>query len=94
MKRDTFELIRILEGDVKPCADSHIDKKHLANLKEWCDISERMTDEILDCANADSLESYASAKEIIDYSRRYLIDLYKKIDCYINDWDEAWEEDC
>ena len=46
MKRDTFELIQALEGSIEPYAETHVDEKHLANLKEWCELHERITDEI------------------------------------------------
>ena len=38
MKRDTFELIQALEGSIEPYAETHVDEKHLANLKEWCEL--------------------------------------------------------
>ena len=74
MKRDTFELIRALEGEIEPVADSHIDSQHIANLKEWCDIHMRMTEAIADCAKS-TLDCYASASEIIMYARLHLMDI-------------------
>lgn len=72
MKRDTFELIQALEGEIEPVADSHIDSQHKANLREWCDIHMRMTEAIADCAKS-TLDCYASASEIIMYARLHLL---------------------
>lgn len=86
MKRDTFELIQTLEGSIEPYAETYVDEKHLANLKEWCELHERITDEIIRCANMGSLRCYWSAKDIIDYAREYLRTMSNDLDDYIEAW--------
>ena len=94
MKRDTFELVQALEGSIEPYAETHADEKHLANLKEWCELHERITDEIVKAANASNLRCYYSAKEIIDYARRHLKEVNDYLGEYIKMWDieEGFEE--
>ena len=94
MKRDTFELIQALEGSIEPYAETHADEKHLANLKEWCELHERITDEIAKVANTSSLRCYYSAREIIDYAREHLRNIDQYLGDYINNWnyDELTEE--
>lgn len=87
MKRDTFELVQALEGSIEPYAETHADEKHLAKLKEWCELHERITDEIVKAANASSLRCYYSAKEIIDYARQHLKEVNDYLDEYIKMWD-------
>ena len=86
MKRDTFELIQVLEGSIEPYAETHVDEKHLKNLKEWCELHERITDEIIRCANMSNLRCYWSAKDIIDYARGYLRTTSDNLDDYIQEW--------
>lgn len=94
MKRDTFELIQALEGSIEPCAETHVDEKHLANLKEWCELHNRITDEIAKVANTSNLRCYYSAREIIDYAREHLRNIDQYLGDYINNWnyDELAEE--
>ena len=94
MKRDTFELIQKLEGNIEPCAETNIDNDHLSNLKEWCELHERITDEIVKAANASSLRCYYSAKEIIDYARQHLKEVNDYLGEYIKMWDieESFEK--
>ena len=94
MKRDTFELIQKLEGNIEPCAETNIDNEHLANLKEWCELHERITDEIAKVANISNLRCYYSAREIIDYAREHLRNIDQYLGDYINNWnyDELAEE--
>ena len=94
MKRDTFELIQALEGSIEPYAETHVDEKHLANLKEWCELHERITDEIAKVANTSNLRCYYSAREIIDYAREHLRNIDQYLGDYINNWnyDELAEE--
>jgi hypothetical protein len=100
MKRDTFELIQALEGYIEPYAETHVDEKHLANLKEWCELHERITDEIAKVANTSSLRCYYSSKEIIDYAREHLRNIDQYLGDYINNWnydelsEETDEENC
>lgn len=93
MKRDTFELIQALEGSIEPCAEGHIDSKHLANLKEWCELHDKIMCELMDCAKSDSLRCYGSAREIIDYARQYLTEIYEWLDDYVSEWNER-DSDC
>lgn len=86
MKRDTFELIQKLEGNIEPCAETNIDNEHLANLKEWCELHERIIDEIISCADDEDLREYYSAEKIISYARSYLRDVQDKLDDYISEW--------
>jgi hypothetical protein len=88
MKRDTFEIIRALEGSIEPLAETNIDEKHLANLKEWCDLHEQITDEILKVANNEGLRCYNSAKEIIDYARKHLAEVNTYLTEYVQKWDD------
>ena len=88
MKRDTFELIQALEGNIEPCADSHIDSQHKANLKEWCDIHMRMTEAIADCAKS-TLGCYASASEIIMYARLHLLDIVEYLGAVLDETDNV-----
>lgn len=94
MKRDTFELIQALEGSIEPYAETHVDEKHLANLKEWCELHERITDEIAKVANTSNLRCYYSAREIIDYAREHLRNIDQCLGDYISNWnyDELAEE--
>ncbi len=94
MKRDTFELIQALEGSIEPYAETHVDEKHLANLKEWCELHERITDEIAKVANTSNLRCYYSAREIIDYASEHLRNIDQYLGVYINNWnyDELAEE--
>ena len=87
MKRDTFELIQALEEPIEPYAETHADEKHLANLKEWCELHERIIDEIVKAANASSLRCYYSAKEIIDYARQHL----KEVNDYLGEYIKMWD---
>lgn len=91
MKRDTFELIKALEGSIEPCAEAHYDSIHLANLKEWCELHDQIIGELMDCAKSDSLRCYGSAKEIIDYARFHLKEVYNYIGEYISEWSETNE---
>lgn len=86
MKRDTFELIKALEGSIEPYAETHVDEKHLVNLKEWCELHERITDEIAKVANTSNLRCYYSAREIIDYAREHLRNIDQYLGDYINNW--------
>lgn len=94
MKRDTFELIQALEGSIEPYTETHVDEKHLANLKEWCELHERITDEIAKVASTSNLRCYYSAREIIDYAREHLRNIDQHLGDYINNWnyDELAEE--
>ena len=94
MKRDTFELIQALEGSIEPYAETRVDEKHLTNLKEWCELHERITDEIAKVANTNNLRCYYSAREIIDYAREHLRNIDQYLGDYINNWnyDELAEE--
>ena len=79
MKRDTFELIQALEGSIEPYAETHVDEKHLANLKEWCELHERITDEI--------------AKRIASYGPEYVqvsLEGSKKTNDYIRGKGVYW----
>ena len=89
MKRDTFELIQVLEGSVEPLAETNIDKKHLANLKEWCELHDRITTEILLVADKKDLRCYSSAKDIIDFARKHL----EEINTYLTEYVQKWKED-
>lgn len=86
MKRDTFEILKALEGSIEPIAETNIDEKHLANLKEWCDLHEQITDEICKVANNDELRCYKSAKEIIDYARKHL----EEVNAYLTEYIQKW----
>lgn len=88
MKRDTFEILKALEGSIEPIAETNIDEKHLANLKEWCDLHEQITDEICKVANNDELRCYNSAKEIIDYARKHLEEVNTYLTEYVQKWDD------
>lgn len=94
MKYDTFELIQKLDGNIEPCAETNIDIEHLANLKAWCILHERITDEIAKVANTSNLRRYYSAREIIDYAREHLRNIDQYLGDYINNWnyDELAEE--
>lgn len=87
MKRDTFEIIKALEGSIEPIAETNIDEKHLANLKEWCELHDRITTEILWVADKKGLMCYESAKEIIDYARKHL----EEINTYLTEYAQKWE---
>ena len=87
MKRDTFELIEALEGDIEPYAETHVDEKHYANIKEWVDIHDKMTGRLLDIANRDSMTCYYSANQIIQYAREHLEEIYNWIGSYLEEWD-------
>lgn len=87
-KRDTFELIQKLEGNIEPLAETNIDEKHLANLKEWCELHEQITDEICKVANKEDLRCYKSAKEIINYARKHL----EEINTYLTEYIQKWED--
>ena len=89
MKRDTFELIQKLEGNIEPLAETNIDEKHLVNLKEWCCLHEQITDEICKIANNDELRCYKSAKAIIDYARKHL----EEINTYLTEYVQKWEDE-
>lgn len=96
MKRDTFELIQALEGSIEPCAETNIDIEHLANLKAWCMLHERITDEIAKVANNRDLHSYKSAKDIIDFARQHLKQVNSDVGEYIQNWkgeERSSEED-
>ena len=96
MKRDTFELIQALEGSIEPCTETNIDIEHLANLKAWCVLHERITDEIAKVANNCDLRSYKSAKDIIDFARQHLEQVNSYVEEYIQNWkgeERSSEED-
>ena len=93
IKRDTFELIQKLAGNIEPCAETNIDNDHLANLKEWCELHERIIDEIISCADDEDLREYYSAERIISYARSYLRDVQDKLDNYIPQWNEYETKD-
>lgn len=86
MKRDTFEIVKALEGSIEPIAETNVDEKHLANLKEWCELHEQITDEIFKVANKEDLRCYKSAKEIIDYARKHL----EEINTYLTEYIQKW----
>lgn len=88
MKRDTFELIQALEGLIEPYAETHIDEKHLQNLKEWCDIHLKMTEAIADCAKS-TLGCYKSASDIIMYARSYLFDVVEYLGRVLDETDNS-----
>lgn len=89
MKRDTFELIQKLEGNIEPYAETNIDIEHLANLKEWCILHERITDEIAKVANNCDLRSYKSAKDIIDFARQHL----EQVNSYVGEYIQNWKDE-
>lgn len=93
MKRDTFELIQKLEGNIEPCAETNIDNEHLANLKKWCELHECIIDEIINCTDDEDLRRYYSAEKIISYARSYLRDVSDKLDNYIQEWNEYESRD-
>ena len=87
-KRTTYEIIKSLEGSIEPIAETNIDEKHLANLKEWCELHDNITTEILWVADKKDLRYYKSAKTIIDYARNYL----KELNSYLTEYIEKWEK--
>ena len=87
-KRSTYEIIKSLEGSIEPIAETNIDEKHLANLKEWCELHDSITTEILWVADKKDLRCYKSAKTIIDYARNYL----KELNSYLTNYIEKWEK--
>ena len=88
MKYDIFELIQKLEGSIEPCAETHVDEKHLANLKEWCELHRNITKELFICADNEELRKFYSAGRIIDYARSYLRDVQDDLDNFISTWNE------
>jgi len=89
-KRTTYEIIRSLEGSIEPLAETNIDEKHLANLKEWYGLHEQITNEICKVANNENLRCYKSAKEIIDYARKHL----EEITTYLTEYIQKWDDKC
>lgn len=81
------ELVEALEGDIEPYAETHVDEKHYANIKEWVDIHDKMTRRLLDIANRDGLTCYYSANQIIQYAREHLEEIYNWIGSYLEEWD-------
>lgn len=85
-KFDVFEIIQALMGSIEPYAETNIDKQHLANLKEWCDLHRRITEIIAKAANASNLKSYYSANKIVEEARYYLTDINADIGMWWDNW--------
>jgi hypothetical protein len=88
-KRTTYEIIKSLEGSIEPIAETNIDQKHFNNLKEWCDLHDLITSEILWVTDKEDLRCYDSAKTIIDYARNYL----KELNSYLTEYVQKWSDE-
>jgi predicted RNA-binding protein associated with RNAse of E/G family len=82
----TFELIKKIEGGIQPAADSYLDDKAYTNLREWLELHQAVTDELITAADSDSLKCYASADKIISRARQHLKDIRDEIDVYLLKW--------
>ena len=84
----TFELIRKLEGSIEPQAEAHFDKIAYRNLREWFELHNAITDEILTAADHSGLMCYSSAEKIILRAREYIKECHKRLGEFIMDWEE------
>ena len=83
----TFELIRKLEGSIEPQAEAHFDEIAYRNLREWMELHNAITDEILTAADHTGLMCYASAEKIVLRARDYIKECYERLGEFIEAWD-------
>lgn len=82
----TFDLIRKLEGGIQPAADGYLDDKAYTNLKEWLELHQAVTDELITAADCEGLRCYGSADKIITRARQHLKDVRDELNEYLQKW--------
>lgn len=86
-KFDILSLVRELSGGVEAVAETNADQRIKKNLEEYCELHGAMLEDIITSAKGMCGRYQYSVKEISDYARTYLKDIYEEIGEYLHQFE-------